>query len=193
MLLSILVTLLAIFALLMTLLIVATTGGFMGRVPGGPDAMGLAVPFFAAILGTVAMVIAAWCCIGAGGLGWVSDGTGVVFLIVTGVTLGVGLAQGGVLIAWSERMGTWVVPAGLIAGFIAPLATCGLLIACAWIPADTTRASIILRLIGWPLAAIAAGGLLGGIYGLVLLQKQSAENAARAAKADAEREAEWER
>jgi hypothetical protein len=193
MLLSIFVTLLAILAMLMTLVVVGSTGGFTGRVPGGPDAMGLVIPFFAALISTVAMIIGAWCCIGTGGLGWVSERSGAVALIASGVALGIGLAQSGMLIAWSERMGAWVVPAGIVGGLIAPLVLCGLLIACAWTPAETMRSSNLPLILGWGLAIVAAGGLLGGVYGLGLYLKQSAENAARSAQADYEREAEWER
>jgi hypothetical protein len=193
--LAVLVTLLVLPALLMTLLAMLSSGGYAGRVPGGPDAMGLIVPFLASAGAGVLMVIAGWLCVAGGGFNWISDRPMVPAALVTAVTLGVGLAAMGVLIAWMERqLGAWIVPVGLVCGGLAPLATGLLLLTCAWRSPEALASSAgVLRTTGAGLAAVALVGYAMGAWGLIVYQKQQSDNARRAYDEHVAREAEWER
>jgi hypothetical protein len=109
---SIIVTLLVVPAVLLSLLAVLATAGYTARVPGGADAMGLALPFFTTAGAGLAMVVASWVCVGAGKLDWISSRPMVPLTLATLASLGVALASLGVLVAWMERMGAWVPSAG---------------------------------------------------------------------------------
>lgn len=190
---ALLTTLLVIPSVLGALLVVACTQGYTARVPSGPDAMGLAAPLFLSVGSSIVLLLGAWACAASGGFGWISDGRGVGFLVASVAAIGVGLAAVGVLVAWIEKAGSWVVPTGLVCGAAGPVAMGVVLIASAWLVAESERGAVALQIGGVFVGVVAIVGMGFGAYGARMHLKQSAENAARVLASHREQEAEWER
>lgn len=176
---SIIVTLLVIPAVLLSLLAVLATAGYTARVPGGADAMGLALPFFTTAGAGLAMIVASWVCVGTGKLDWISPRPMIPFTIATLASLGVALASVGVLVAWMEKMGVWVPSAGLICGALGPLCLGATLIGSAWLDAGRIRDSALPIVAGLPLTLVAFAGFGAGLYALTAWVKLSGENTQR--------------
>jgi hypothetical protein len=174
---SLLVSAAAATAALLFLATALMTEGFAGRVPRGENAMGLIVLLLAAALG----------CAWGGGLDW--TGRRPAWL-ATLVALGVGGAGFGMLLAWAEQIGPWVPYVGWLAGGIGPLLACALLLACAWVPAQTLQLARWPRLAGVALLPVAAFGFLLGAYGLRASWLDQRADAERAAAAFATEQAE---
>jgi hypothetical protein len=189
---SLLISILTVPALLLLLLNVAATQGYTGRVPGGSDAMGLALPFFLSIIGSIALLLAAWICAARGGLSWIGP-AGVAAAAATAVSIGVGLAATGVLIAWMERMGSWVVPVGLFCGAFGPLCLGAVLLAGAWAAPATLASSVVPRIAGAALVLVALCGYGMGLFGAWKYMVRSSENARRVLEAHQADEQEWAR
>lgn len=153
------------------------SGAFVGRVPGGSNAVGLVVPLFGSILAAALLLAASGLTLAAHRLDWVGARPGAW---VMGLALGVGVAAVAVLLAWMEQLGRWVAPVGFLAGGVAPLLAGSLLLFSLWAP-DRVVAS------HWPKFAgglLGASALLGALTVLMLLADWwglQQENAARAA------------
>lgn len=193
MMLSILITMVVVPAVLAHLVNVLATEGYTGRVPGGADAMGLVLPLFVSIGGTLALIVASWLCVARGGMAWVGVSTALAAVLATVVSLGVGLAAIGTLLAWMEKMGTWVPMAGVLLGGVAPLCLGGLLLACAWMQPAALATSSMMKVVGGVIVASALCGYGMGFYGAIKQAKRSDENVQRAREQEASRSAEWER
>lgn len=131
-LLSVVATLSAGFAGLAFLASAAMSGAFLAQVPQGSDAMGLVVPLFVTILGALALAVSALLVTVQGkgrGFGWPA-------WAFNGVAWAGGAGAFGVLLAWMERMGSWVGPVGWLLGILLPLALCTLVIRMAWARPD---------------------------------------------------------
>lgn len=179
MLVSIIVTLLVVPAVLLSLLAVLATAGYTAPVPGGADAMGLALPFFTTAGAGLAMVVASWVSVGAGRLDWISPRPMIPFTVATLASLGVALASVGVLVAWMEKMGAWVPSAGLICGALGPICLGATLIGSAWLDADRIKDSALPIVAGLPLTLVAFAGFGAGLYALTAWMKLSGENTQR--------------
>ena len=190
---SILVTLLAVPAALGALIVVASTQGYLGRVPSGSNAMGLVVPLFISAGSGILMVIAAWICAASGGLEWIIPARAAGLALASVVSIGVGLAAAGVLIAWMERMGAWVAPIGHLCGTLGPACLGAFLIASTWMRPESLMASSAPKLAAAIITIVAIAGIGFGLYGLQAHLRRSAENSRRVLKDHLEREAEWER
>ncbi|MBX3365333.1 MAG: hypothetical protein KF866_11290 [Phycisphaeraceae bacterium] len=189
----ILTTILLIPAVLATLFNAASTKAFAGRPPSGPDAMGVIVLLFAAIIAGCAFVLAAWLCVAAGAFSWLNAPAGVPFALATIVTLGIVFAAACVVIVWMERAKPWIQPVGLIFGIIAPLLLALTLFLLAWSAFPDTHPGRITRFLAAILCLPAFAGYLsaGGLF--ILFFRQSSANARRTREARIEFEAEWER
>ncbi len=184
---SIIVTLLVIPAVLLSLLTVLATAGYTARVPGGTDAMGLALPFFTTAGAGLVMIVASWVCVGSGRLDWISPRPMIPFTAATLGSLGVGLASVGVLVAWMEKMGAWVPSAGLICGALGPICLGATLLGSVWLDAGKIRESALPIVAGMPLTLVAFAGFGAGLYALTAWMKLSSENTRRLiAEANAE-------
>lgn len=181
--LELLTTILVVPSVLALLAIVFATEGFTGRVPGGPDAMALAMPFLMAIAAGIALVVATWLCAAAGGLDWLTRSRALAALLATLLSLGVATAAVAVLVAWMERLGSWVPFAGFVCGGIAPAALGVLLIACAWASAPALAASPLPRAVAIGLAVPALLGYALAARGLIAhARKKAARNRERIAE-----------
>jgi hypothetical protein len=184
---SIFITILVLPSLMFHLMNVAVTGGYKGRVPGGPDAMGLAMPIIGAALGAIGFLFATWICVGHGGFDWISSIGPLAFLIATLGTLGVCLAAWFVLVGWMERMGAWVPPVGMVCGLLAPICLAGMLLICAWMPASDIVASPLPKVFAAVLGPIALAGLgVGAVVGTQLLRQSAARSRRRWEEAEAQ-------
>lgn len=176
---AIVVSVLVLPAVLAALVVVLSTAGYTARVPGGSDAMGLALPLFMSAGAGLALVIAAWVCVAGGRLDWISQKPLVPLVAATVASAGVGLASVGVLIAWMEKMGAWVPPVGLVCGALGPLCVGVMLLCSAWLPRPTIQNSALPIIAGIPVVVVAAAGLGGAVFGLFSWMKLSSENAGR--------------
>ncbi len=190
---SIVVTVLVVPALLLFLLNAAMTEGYCGKVPQGSNAMGLVVPIFMAIIGGVFLLVATWVCVGKGGLAWVHVLSAPSGVVATVAALGVGLAANGVLIAWMERMGSWVPPMGLLCGVVGPLVLGGLLLVSAWDRPESVGAAPLAKIAGGGVAVVALLGLGMGAFGAFKYVQHSSENARRVLEDRVAFEQKWER
>ncbi len=191
--LALLVTLLVLPALLLTLANVGMTAAYTARVPSGPDAMGLIVPFLTSAAAGVLLLLATWICVPTGGLAWISPRHGVTAALATAVVLGVGLASVGVMAAWMERKGAWVPVVGALCGGAAPLALGVLLLTCAWRGGQSPAAIGALRGVGAALGLAAVVGYALAAYGLAAHLRLQADNTRRQLEEIAQREARWDR
>src|SRR5262245_39789214 len=115
---SIIGTVALVIAAFMTLIVVASTSMFTMKKPSGPDAMGLAGPFFAGVLAWAALGVAAGIAGGRGSLVWVTDSTPGAILIALAVMIGMGgAALVGIAFSFETRYALRT-PVGLLAGFV---------------------------------------------------------------------------
>jgi hypothetical protein len=121
-------TLVALFALTATFLIV---GAFTARVPGGEGAVGLIVPLALSVVGALMLLGATGLTVLTDRLAWIGPRPGAMAMWVA---FGVGVAAVTILLAWMQRLGGWVVPVGIVVGGIAPWIAGGLLLASLWAP-----------------------------------------------------------
>lgn len=191
--LSILITLLTLPPILLFLILLFSTSAYMSQPPGGPDAMALFLPMALTVLAGLMMLLATWLCAARGGFDFVSTRPIVPTLVTTLVTLGVALGGIGIFFAWVDRGHDWVPKLGWLAGGLAPIGLCALLLACAWIPTDSARQSTVLRLIYLPLVLWAIVGLTSAaVVGGKVMRQRSIKIQNQIAQAQAE-EVEWER
>ena len=190
---AVLVTLMVPIAVLLLLLSFATTAAFTARVPGGSDAMGLIVPFACSALGALLLVLATAMCAGAHALDWISPQRGNAAWVAMIVALGLALASVGILIAWAERMGSWVSLLGWLPGAVAPIALATALLISVWTVAPRPQWANLLQACALVCALVAVAGYGLAVNGLRSWHRQSSENARRAAESAAASEAEWAR
>ena len=190
--LSILITGLVLVGFGVTVLTALSTSMYAGRVPTGPDAMGLAGPILAGAVGWAATFLAGWLCVARGGFDWVSGKPLVPLAVVTAAVLGVGLAWLWGFWAWAEhwRPGSW---ACVVASFVSPVVLQGLLVACAWAGAEELRAAWWPRAAGLSLGPAMACGFAFAAWGVGSHVKATSERAEREAAESAARWAERER
>ena len=163
------------------------SGAFAGEMPTGSNAVGLVVPLFCSIGAGLLLLVAVWSLLGNGRLDWVGGRVGWTATIVA---FGVGASAVGVLLAWMERMGGWVIPLGWYCGALAPLLAVLLVLRCAWQTPDQLQAAQWPKLLAAPLllAALCALGL--AVLGLAQLVRQNGENTQRAMTRQAAEDAE---
>lgn len=191
--LSLVVTLFTLIAVLFLLVNLFTTACYTARTPSGADAMGLIVPLLLSAIGGIVLLIATWVGVGRGWFNWISMTPMVPFSVTTAISLGVGFLAVALLVAWAERMGRWVVPAGAICGGLGPMVLAGIIIASAWTTTDQMAASTLPWIAGGFVAAVALIGYVLGFYAWTKQMKMTRENQARAMAEHLAREAEWER
>jgi len=167
---------------LLALVVCLTTGLFMARVPSGADAMGLVVPFFAGIGSWLLMLPAAWLVSGRGTFLWLSTPSMPAALVLGIAVLGLGLAGTGAFLAYGDRH-AYAVPAGWIAGVLAPLAAQGLLLYAAW-HGDAQPQAAWTRMLALALGLVAVGGYAWGAWQLVAQAGQSARIAVKRSEED---------
>lgn len=175
--LSLLATVAALLAGLLLLANLLMSGAYAGRVPSGDAAMGLVIPFFCAVGAAVLLLAATGLLIANGRLDWLGARGGWVAMICM---LGVGVAALAVLIAWTERIGTWVMPLGWFCGVIAPAFAIALLIASAWRDGATLQGAGWTRVAMLAIAASVVCALAMAAWGGVRQWQQSARNAEHA-------------
>lgn len=180
---SLIVAFLSVAGALLTLLAAGSSGFFLKSPPRGSDAMGLVVPFFAAIAAGLLGVIAGGVAAGGGGLeSWGFARSSAVALLI-GVGALVGLALVGAFLGWSERH-SWAHPvAALLGGFIFPVGYFGFV----WLVASggpgSGRASSTLILGG----AAGLAALAGLVAAAGMVQTWTRRSAAVRAGNEAER------
>lgn len=174
---SLLASTAAVLAALLFLASLLMSGAFAGRVPAGSDAMGLVVPMFGSIGAAVLLLGAVVLLALNGRLAWIGAHAG---WIASGLSLGVGLAAIGVLIAWMERMGAWVFPLGLFCGGLAPMVAVGLVLASAWRDGTAMQAAAWTRPAAGVLLVATLCAVVLGSWATVWRQRQGAEIVERA-------------
>jgi hypothetical protein len=154
---SVLATLLLALAALLILLVNASSHFGTGRVPSGPDSMGLAGPFVANIVAFVLLLVVGVLCAARGGLSWITVAKPAAGFIAAAAVIGLGVVSTDGFIAWTERRpGAFYY--GNIVTFLAPLALLALLLRCAWIEQPGSQTVLLFRASGLVLAALSVGG-----------------------------------
>lgn len=180
---SLIVVFLSVAGALLTLVAAMSSGFFVKAPPRGADAVGLVVPFFAAIAAGIFGVVAGGVAAGGGGLeSWGLSRSGAVALLV-GVGALVGMAIVGSFLGWSERH-SWAPPAAaLFSGFILPVGYFGFVWRVAMGGPGSGRASWTLFLGG----AAGLAALAGVIASFGMVQTWTRQSAANRAREESER------
>lgn len=192
-LLAIIATLLILPSVLLFLFTAIGIDFYTKASPGGDAAMGSALLMFILLIAAAALFLASILCAIKGGFSWIGPGGFIGVLAGLGVTAGVALAGLGVYVAWMERMGSWVVPVGVLTGLLAPIALAVFLLVCLWGPPASNNGLSALRVLGLSLGVVALGGYVGLGYSLAREMKRSIANAAQQAEIDAKKQAEKDR
>jgi hypothetical protein len=193
--LAVIATILLAVAALLTLAVNLSTNLFTARPPQGEQAMGLLIVFGAALGALALALIAAWIGLARGNFDLLSVKPMVPFLIVTAVTLGVGLAPMGSVFLWSERTPPFSLAIGPLLGVVTSLLAPAALFV--WIAASLWMRPADLAEAGWPktmligLAVIALYGLGCLAWGTGMIVRQNLRNTRAVARDDQERESHW--
>lgn len=190
---AIIITVLLIPSTLLLMANVAVTEGFRGRVPSGPDSMGLAMPVIGTGLGTIGFLIATWINVGHGGFNWITINGGLALVVATIATVGICLAAFFALVAWMEKWTKWIFPLGNIGSGIGPLSYAIILLICAWAPPGTLAAGSFPLIATAIVAPISLAGLSAGAYAGSKALRRSIERSSRAMEEEMEREREYQR
>lgn len=175
-------TLLLAAALFFTLGLAAATSMYTMRPPSGPDAMGLAGLFFAAVGAWVLIVIAAGIAAARGSLGWIAPSTALASLLVVVAVIGLGaLSVAGVCMSF-ERRYALRTPIGLAGGFVLPMIVIMFTAALLWLPPAEATAATWTRFFVFPLAVLSLGAWGGAaVLGMRHLSAVERHHAAEAA------------
>lgn len=183
----------------------ACTSLYTGRRPSGPDAMGLAIPFFICIAAGLATLIATWCTFAAGGFEWLAPSSRPLgFVLSTALAIGVGLGSFFAFLLWAEgRSGikfidSIFVPVSVAIGLVGPVVFVGIVLVSALTASDPDNlptldpaAARALRVFAYGLAPLVLIGYLLGGAGLVqMMTRKLAREAAIAERFEADRKEE---
>jgi len=175
---------LGLFALvgaLLTFVTAAIVGFYLSPVPGGSNAAGLVIPFFAGILAGLAGIIAGSLTVSRGSLDWLGFSRATALALMVGVAVLVGVAIVGSFLAWADKQRLAQPGLLLFSGLLLPLGFFAFQLALLWQPTTVGGPAFWVRGLG---VLTGAAALMGLVTAGLLVQAI----AARSARAQAYRQ-----
>ncbi len=184
MILSFVATAFAVIGILLTLLTALTLGFYFGSVPNGSNAVGLVVPFFAAIGAGLAGVVAGTLVVARGSLDGLGFSRQASLALIVGASVLVGASIVGAFLAWSEKHRLNHPGLLTLSGVVLPLGYFGFVLLLAWSDPATVRSSMLARGLG----AMTGVAVLSGLATTGLLAQAQLRKSARATAYATERQ-----